>query len=121
MVWQGVIIEESLEDNSLLELVKIIGIKKEKMEGENKIMTFCRIEVDDTKKDEFVQKAIKSIKQGFYLHVVKEKVMYVIFKDRMFKFSKGYPELEIAREYGESIGIIPEQMPFEHLIDYPFN
>ena len=48
--------------------------------------------------------------------------MCVIFKDKIFKFKKGQQSLlEKAREYGKSIGIIPEQMPFEHLIDYPFD
>lgn len=120
MVWRGVIIKESLENNSLLDLVKIVGTKKEKLEEKNKIMIFYRIEIDDNKKDEFVQRAIKSIKQSFYLHIVKEKVMYVIFKDKMFKFSRGYPELETARNYGKSVGIPKEQMPFEYLINHPF-
>jgi len=39
----------------------------------------------------------------------------------MFNFRKKDPELSRAREYGTSIGIIPEQMPFEHLVDYPFD
>jgi len=47
--------------------------------------------------------------------------MYVVFKGCMFKFSKGYPELETARKYGKSIGILEEQMPFEHLIEHPWD
>lgn len=121
MVWKGVILEESLEDKSLLKLVKIVKTSVSKLSGEDRIMTFHNIEVEDSKKDEFIQKAIKSIKQSFYLHIVKEKVMYVIFKNHMFKFSKGYPELETAKEYGKSIGILEEQMDFEDLIDNPWD
>jgi len=111
MTWKGVIPKESLEEESLLELVKIVGIKKDKY----------NIEVDDKNKEEFVQKAIKIVKSKFYIHLVKDKVIYVMFRNHMFKFSRGYPELETARKYGKSIGIIEEQMPFEHLIENPFD
>src|SRR4030042_3998710 len=117
MVWKGIILKESLEDKSLLKMAKIESTDIEKLENENRIMTFHKIEVNDNNKDKFIEKAIKTIKQGFYIHLVTDKVMYVIFKGHMFKFSKGYPELETAREYGKSIGILEEQMPFEHLMD----
>ena len=121
MTWKGVIIEESLEDKSLLDLVKIKDTKKERLEGENRVMTLHKVEVSDKNKDDFVQKAIKSIKQSFYIHLVKNKVMYVIFKNIMYKFSKGYPELEEAREHGKKIGIKEEQMPFEYLLEEPWD
>jgi hypothetical protein len=121
MAWRGVILEESLEDKSLLKLAKIVHTKTERLEGENRVMTFHKIEVEDKNKEEFINQAIKAIKNGFYIHIVKDKVMYVIFKYHMFKFSKGYPELETARNHGLSIGIPKEQMPFEHLIDDPWD
>ena len=120
MVWQGIVIEESLEDKKLLSLSKIVGTDLDKLEGEDRVMTFHKIEVNDNKKDKFIGKAIKSIKDGFYLHIVKDKMMYVVFKGKMFKFSRGYPELEIAKDYGKSIGIPEKQMPFERLINHPF-
>jgi hypothetical protein len=120
MVWKGVAIKESLTDKSLLKLTKIVKTEKGTLEGKNRIVTFHNIEVEDSKKDKFVEKAIKMIKQGFYIHLVKEGVMYVIFKNHMYKFSKGFPELEMAKEEGKKMGILDEQMPFEHLIDHPF-
>jgi len=72
-------------------------------------------------KDEFVQKVIKSIKAKFYIHLVKDKVMYIMFRNYMFKFSKGYPELETAREFGKELGIHKEQMSFEHLLEFPWD
>ncbi|MBU1136135.1 MAG: hypothetical protein KJ559_01350 [Nanoarchaeota archaeon] len=110
MAWKGVILKNSLEEKSLLELVKVIEIKNDRY----------YIEVDDKNKEEFVQKACKSIKPKFYIHLVKDKVMYVMFINHMFKFSRGYPELETAREFGKSIGIPEEQMPFEKLLENPF-
>jgi len=38
----------------------------------------------------------------------------------MFKFSKGYPELETAREVGKELGIVEDDMPFEKLLENPF-
>ncbi len=120
MVWQGVIIKESLEDDSLFKLVKILKTKKSNLEGENNVLTFHNVEIPDKDKDQFIEKAIKSLKYKFYLHLVKDKLVYVVFKDHIFKFSKGYPELETARNYGKSVGIPEEQMPFEYLITHPF-
>jgi len=120
MVWKGVILEESLEDKSILKLVKIIKTDVSKLGGEDRVMTFHYFELDDKDKDRFVNRGIKAIKQSFYMHIVKEGVMYVIYKSHMFKFSKGFPELETAREYGLSIGIIKKQMPFEKLLKNPF-
>jgi hypothetical protein len=121
MVWRGVLLKQSLEDEELLKLVHILKKDISMLEKEFRIITFYNIEVEDSKKEEFVQKAIKAIKPKFYIHIVKDGVMYVIFKDKMFKFRKNDPQLNEAREYGKSIGIIPEQMLFEHLIDHPFD
>jgi len=120
MAWKGVILEESLEDKSILKLVKIIKTEVSKLGGEERVMTFRYFELDDKNKDRFVKKGIKVIKQAFYMHIAKEGVMYAIYKGHMFKFSKGFPELETARKYGLSIGIIKKQMPFEKLLKYPW-
>lgn len=121
-IWQGVVLEESLDNKSLLGLAKIVGTDIDKLEEEDRVMTFHKIEVSDSKRDQFIEEAKRSIKPGFYIHLCKEGRMYVVFKDRIFKFRKGQQDLlEKAREYGKSAGIIPEQMPFKHLIDYPFD
>jgi hypothetical protein len=120
MVWKGVILKESLEDSSLLELVKIIKTNKGELSGEKETLTFYNIEVEDSKKDDFVERAIKSIKYGFYLHLVKDKLMYIIFKNHMYKFSKGFPELGMAKEEGRKMGIPDAQMNFESLIENPW-
>jgi hypothetical protein len=68
-----------------------------------------------------VEKAKTIIKQGFYTHLCKKGEMTVVFKGKVFNFKENDPELIKAREYGKSIGIISEQMPFEHLIGNPFD
>lgn len=110
MVWKGVIPKESLQNNFVLNWTKIIEETKDKY----------KIEITDELKDDFVQNAIRNILSGYYAYLVKEGVMYLIFKNHMFKFSKGYPELETAREYGKFQGLLTKQMPFEYFLEHPF-
>lgn len=121
MVWRGVLLEESLEDKKLLSLAKIVGTDRERLEEENRIMTFHKVEVEDNHKNKYLDLAMHSIKPGFYTHLCKDGEMYVVFRGAMFNFKKHDLELNRAREYGKSIGIAQEQMPFEHLIDHPFD
>ena len=121
MVWQGVLLEESLEDKKLLHLAKIIGTDVEKLEEEKRVMTFHKVEIEDENMDKYLDMAMHAIKLAFYTHLCKDGEMYVVYRGKMFNFRKGDLELNKAREYGKSIGIIPEQMPFKHLIDHPFD
>ncbi|MEK6862353.1 MAG: hypothetical protein AABY07_10410 [Nanoarchaeota archaeon] len=121
MVWRGVLLEESLEDKKLLGLTKIVGTGVDKLEEEDRVMTFHKVEIRDTDKDNYLDLAMHTIKQGFYTHLCKDGEMYVIYKGVVFNFRKGDPNLSKARDYGKSLGIIEAQMSFEHLIDYPFD
>lgn len=120
-VWRGVVIEESLSDKSLLDEVKIVATKISRLEKENRVLTFHSIKVDDAFKDEYVEEVKKYIKDRFYAHLCKDHNMIVIFHNKVFTFTKNDPQLKEAREYGKSIEIIAEQMPFEHLINNPFD
>jgi hypothetical protein len=120
-LWQGVVLEESLQDKSILGMARIVHTDVEKLEKENRIMTFYKVEVSDSTKDEYIERAKTDIKNGFYTHLCKGGRMTVVFKDKVFDFGDNDPQLIQAREYGKSIGIIPEQMPFEHLINNPFD
>ena len=124
MVWKGVVIKESLENESLLGLVKIIRSRKTTLENEDQrgFLTFLNVEIEDENKNSFVKKACSLIKDRFYIHIVKESKMTVIYKGRVFEFSaRDINELEEARNYGLSIGIFKEQMPFEELIKNPWS
>ena len=63
-VWQGVVLEESLEDELLLGSAKIVGTSASKLEKENRTMTFHRVEVPDSVKDEYIERAKTTIKPG---------------------------------------------------------
>ncbi len=121
--WKGVIIEESLDDKSILDRVKIVKSKKSTLEkeAEKGTMTFHYIELNLEKKDGFVKKALGSIKDGWYLHICKDGVMVVIYRNKVFEFSSDEQDkLNQARDYGISISILKEQMPFEVLVKNPY-
>jgi len=121
MVWQGVLLEESLEDKGLLGLAKVIGTSTSKLEEEERTMIFHKVEVEDANRDKYLDMAMHAIKPSFYTHLCKDGEMYVVYKGVMFNFRKGDSNLSRAREYGKSLGIIEAQMPFEHLIEHPFD
>ena len=124
MVWKGVIIEESLEDKRLLDSVNVVVTKKSSLEEEKEkgFMKFHNIEVEDRKKDKFVQQACKSIKQGWYIHICSGDRMVVIFKGKSFELEeKEHSKLDEARKYGLPIGIIKEQLPSKDLIKNPYD
>jgi len=123
MVWEGVIIEESLESKDLLKLAKTVKTKKSTLESEEEkgFLHFHHAEVSDGKKEEFVEEAKNAIKQGWYLHICKDGKMIVVFKGKSFEFTKLQKDkIEQAKKYGMSIGIIEEQVQFQELIDNPY-
>jgi len=123
-MWKGVIIEESLTDKLLLALVRVVQSKKTALEEEEEkgVFTLHSIELDDSKLDEFVKTAQQSIKNSYYLHICKDNEMIVVFKDKVFNLSSNdLTKINEARDYGISIGILKEQMPFEKLIENPFD
>lgn len=120
-LWKGVILEESLSDKSALNLVKIVSTDRSKLEGEDRYMTFHNVTVKDSKREEYLRRVMKALKSGFYTHICKDGVMYVVFKDKLFVFKKGDSRLQEARQYGESHGILKEQLAFKYIIDNPFD
>ncbi len=122
MSWKGVIIEESFGDKSILDGVVEVGYAESFLEGEEKQgVHFHQFEISDDKKEWFVETSKEKIKPGWYTHICKGSVMVVIFHGKSFEFSPDKKEiLEAARDYGLSVGVIRDQMPFEHMITDPF-
>ena len=123
MTFRGVIIEESLEDKSLLDMVDIASTAKEYLEDEaNKgMMTLYKFFLDEKRKSQFIRKAMKAILNGWYMHFCGRGVMTVIFKDKSFHFTRrDTDKIKKAESYGQSIGIMPSQMNFAGMIDDPW-
>lgn len=124
MVWKGVIIEESLEDTSLMELVKVVGIRQTFLQKEERkgVLHFHKVEVDDRDVNLFLARAPVAIKGGWYIHLCGGSRMVVVFRGHTFEFGEEeHAKLEAARRYGLSVGIIREQMDFEHLLKHPYD
>lgn len=122
MVWKGVIIEESLRDKSLLDLVEVVRTEEFELEKTGEITTFHMYQFEDEKSEEFFEKALSALRDGkWYLHSVKDNRMTVIYHGKRFDFKKGErKKIEKARRFGLSKGIPKEQMPFEKLIEDPY-
>ncbi|MFW6283438.1 MAG: hypothetical protein ACOC1P_05295 [Minisyncoccales bacterium] len=75
MVWKGVLLEESLKDKKIFDLVKILKTDIERLEKENRTMTFHDIEIEDKNKNKFVETTKNLIKKGFYTHICKNGEM----------------------------------------------
>ncbi|MBI4174257.1 MAG: hypothetical protein HY517_01320 [Candidatus Aenigmarchaeota archaeon] len=123
MVWRGVLIEESLGDISILDKVTQVGYAESFLEEEEDkgIMHFHQFEIADEKKNWFIEESKKLLKDGWYTHIGDGKTLIIIFRHKVFEFSLDDRHvMEEARSYGRSIGIIDDQMSFEHLVKDPF-
>jgi len=123
-VWKGVIIEEGLKDTTLLNQVKIVRTDMEQLESEGEMGTlhFHKVEVEGTKIDEVVEMAKNSLLHSWYIHLVKDGEMKVIFEDIAFEVRKGDTEqLRNIKEYALSQDILEEQIELDRLIDNPYD
>lgn len=123
-IWQGVLIEESVEDPAVLKNFHLIGSADSTLEGEEErgVFHFHRVQVDDMHLDEVLKLIAKYIKSGWYFHLVGGDSMKIVFKDKIFEVERGNKIMfEVVRQYGENQGIKDEQMEFEYLLDHPFD
>ncbi len=122
MNYKGVIIEESLEDKSVLKRVKILKTGVDKVVEKHKTpwlkqWTLHTIEVKEPDVDEVAKLISKSLDKkhsSWYVDFKSQKYHYIVFPDKIFKvgLDSSYKE---ARDWGISIGIPKYQLQFEHL------
>ena len=122
MNYKGIIIEESLEDKSILKdkRIKIISTRIEKVTEKHKtpwIDKWTLHNVLINEKDaldiaKLISKSLDSL-HNWYADFKNDKFHYIIFKGKVFKiniFSK--EEYSQAKEYGISLGIPEYQVNF---------
>lgn len=122
MSYQGIIIEESLEDKDVLKDVKILTIKVEKVTKNYKTpwlkqWTLHTIEISERQADKIADKISKSIdtrhKGSWYADFKNDQFHYILFKNKVFKVDRsnknGYDQVV---QYGLSIGIPKHQLDF---------
>lgn len=121
MNYKGVIIEESLQNASTLEEIKILETKVEAITPEHKTpwlkhWTLHTIEVPEEIASKFAEKVSKTIEtehSAWYADYKNEKWHYIIFPDKVFKIDKTSAEqYKQAKQYGISLGIPEYQVDF---------
>lgn len=123
MNYRGVIIEESLDGRSVLDNVKTVKTRVEKVTPKHKTPWLTRwtlrtVEVKESDADKIADLLSKNIdtghKSSWYVDFKNDKYHYIIFKGKVFKVSPGESYQE-ARNFGISLGIPKYQMGFERL------
>lgn len=121
MTFNGVIIEESLIDNSVLSDVNIISTKVEPVTEKHKTpwvkqWTMRTVEIPEEKAAEVADKISKVLdkEHNWYADLKTETEHYVVYADKVFHITdrtdkKQYDE---ATAYGISIGIPDYQVDF---------
>lgn len=109
--YQGVIIEESLENALLINKLKVISARVSDDEDPNERWHLYKVEVGEPE----IKKISDAIKTGWYAHFWRDegKDMIVVFKEKIFKVnSQDKNTWKDAIDFGLSVGIIPEQLEF---------
>ncbi len=108
--YKGTIVEESLEDNRILNGVEIVGFRISKNENPQDRWHLYTVKV--SKED--IKKISKYIKLGkWYMHFWKDKDVFAVFKNKVFGFKYDNKSTwKDAVEYGLSLGIPKEQLDF---------
>ncbi len=103
--YNGIIVEESLEDNLIINQLKIT-----KVEISEKLKWHMYTVLIDEKG---IEQLSKLIKPKWYMHFWKDKKVIAIFKNKKFEFDYDNKKTwEPAIKHGLSLGIPIEQLDF---------
>ncbi|KKU34776.1 MAG: hypothetical protein UX48_C0025G0015 [Candidatus Azambacteria bacterium GW2011_GWB1_46_27] len=120
--YQGVIIEESLENKEVLKKIKIISTKVEPITDEHKTpwlsqWTLHVVEIPDNEAKEIAEGISKSLDRNhggsWYADFKNDTHHYIIFRDKIFYIDrKSKEQYDEAKSYGISLGIPEYQVDF---------
>jgi len=120
--YKGVIIEESLEDKSILSELRILETEVEKVTDRNKtpwlkLWTKHTVEVPEAKAQAVAERLAKTIdrKHGgaWYADFKNRQFHYIIFRDRIFKVDRqSKQQYDEVNRFGETLGIPSYQLDF---------
>ena len=120
MNYQGVIIEESLENKDILKNVKISDTKVEEVVEEHKTpwikqWTLHTVEIPENQAKSVAEKISKALdsKHNWYADFKNDTHHYIIFRDKVFYIDrKSKEQYDEAKRYGISLGIPEYQVDF---------
>ncbi len=119
-LFTGVIIEESLENKDVLQKVRIIKTKVEKVTDEHQTpwisqWTLHTVEISEGKVEFIAQELSESLdsEHDWYSDFKNRKLHYIIFRNKVFKVDRSKPEqYDKVKEYGVRLGIPEYQLDF---------
>ena len=122
MDYKGTVIEESLEDRSILDDIKILGTKVEQVTEKHKTpwlkqWTLHTIEIPEAEAAGVAEHLSQNINTqhatSWYIDYKNDRWHYVIFRDKVFVVDRSKPEqYEAVTRYGVSVGIPDYQLDF---------
>lgn len=120
--YHGVIIEESLDDQNVLNRVTIVSTKIEEVTNQHKTpwlrqWTLHTVEVPEEEADEIaklIQDSLETAHTAWYADYNNNSTHYIIFPERIFCIDRSdRDQYKAAKEYGISIGIPEHQVDFD--------
>lgn len=120
MNYQGVIIEESLDDKKVLEKVKILNTEIEEVTENHKTpwinqWTLHTVEIPESEAEKIAEEISESLDREYnwYADFKNDSVHFIIFRDKIFKIDRTSKEqYDEVKKYGISIGIPDYQVDF---------
>ena len=123
MLYEGVIIEESLHNKDALKLVEIVSTKVEPVTQEHKTpwlkqWTLHTVKIPESKIDKVAKLISKSLENKYwYADFKNNEHHYIIFPNKVFKVERSKPEqYKQVTEYGIGLGIPDYQLDFSPVI-----
>jgi hypothetical protein len=120
--YRGVIIEESLEDKSILGELRILETEVEKVTDRSKtpwlkLWTKHTVEVPEAEAQAVAERLAKIIdrKHGgsWYADFKNQRFHYIIFRDRIFRVDRrSKQQYDEVNRFGEALGIPSYQLDF---------
>ena len=119
--YQGIIIEESLENKDVLKDVKIVSTKVEKVTAKHqtpwlKQWTLHTVEITEQKAEKIadvISRNLETKHTAWYADFKHDNFHYIIFPEKVFKVNRRNDnEYEEAKQHGISLGIPDYQLDF---------
>lgn len=125
MDYEGVIIEESLKDKSILKELEILSTKVEPITKEHKTpwlkqWTLHTVKIPGNKADSTANDVSKALEPNYwYADFKNDEVHYIIFPNKVFKIDRSkVDEYKAATNYGLTLGIPDYQLDFAPNVKY---
>ena len=114
-MFKGLLLRESLKDESILDLVKVAKTEvwnvQNAVDWQPKRWMAISFEGESGRADEIAEAMSQAMKPKWYANFSTETHVYVVFEDRVFKYAKGDAKARAeAQAYAISVGVPESQV-----------